>query len=109
MDAGSSLHGVGKQKLTDEHPAMMATAYGMNVDNVALKTAPLISDYFLFRRTIQCTYSLDVDYIRREIAHSRIPQDKRVDGHYVDIPSQHQSQQSFSVTATPFGYKRHTQ
>ena len=95
--------------MTDEYPAMMATAYGVTVDNVALKSAPSIADYFLFRRSIQCTYNLDVNYMRREIAHSKIPQDRRVDGHYVDVPSQHQSQQSFSVTATPFGYKRHTQ
>ena len=100
----SSLHDVAKQKMTSEYSAMMVTAYNMTVDNVTLKADPTIADYCLFRRTIQCHYNLNVDYLRREIAHSRIPQDRRVDGHYVDVPSQHRAQHTVYVTATPFGY-----
>ena len=104
-DGESSLHVAGKQKMTSEFPAMMDTAYGMTVDNVALKTEASIFDYFLFRRTIQCTYNLNVDYMRRELAHSRIPQERWVVGHYIDVPTRYQSRQSASVTVTPFGYK----
>lgn len=101
----SPLHEIAKQELLNEFPSIMATASRMSVDNLTFDAAPTIPDYCLFRRTIQCRYNLNVDYLRREIAHSKIPQDKRVDEHYVDVPSRHQAQESVCVTATPFGYR----
>ena len=101
----STLHTVAKQKLTKEFSAMMASASDMSVDKVILDSNPTTIEYCLFRRTIQCRYNLNIGYTRREIAHSRIPRDERVDENYVDVPSKHHAKQSVCIIATPFGYR----
>lgn len=104
-DVESRMHRDAIRTLSNEFPAMAAARHSMSVDGINLDSSTTIMDYCLFRRTVKCRYNLNTGYLRREIAHGRTPKHMRVDEYYVDVPSQHQVQQTIRLTATPFGYK----
>jgi hypothetical protein len=102
--AESPLHHGTLRRIGEEFPAIAHSKRSVSVDSVIQKSDSSILDYCLFRRTIECRYNYNVMYLRRELAHSRIPHETRIDEHYVDIPSQHKTQQTVRVSASPFGY-----
>ena len=104
-DVESMRHQDAMQAFADEFPAAAGMKSSTSVDGIVINTSSSVLDYCLFRRTIDCKYNLNIHYFRRELAHSSIPDEFRIDKHYVDAPSRHQIKQSIRLTATPWGYQ----
>ena len=99
------LHRDAVIQIGTDYPAILNTNYSTSVDNLIVDSDPSLIDYCLFRRTVQFRYNLNINYLGRQIAHSRIPAENRIDDLYVEIPLTHQAKQVVRILATPFGCK----
>ncbi|MDB2687795.1 hypothetical protein N9Y42_11350 [Mariniblastus sp.] len=101
-DVESVYHRDGLQDFLDEHSIPAASVYQTSVDRISFDSHPSIIDYCLFRRTVECRYKLSINFLQRQIAHSRIPKENRVDGIHIDIPTCEETQHAVHLIANPF-------
>ena len=104
-NAESPLHRDAIENISNEFSAIIDAEHSISIDGISLDSRPSIIDYCLFRRTIECRCNLNVSYLRRELAHYKVPPHLRRDEYYVDVPSHYQTQQTVHMTATPFGFR----
>ena len=98
------MHRATLQYVLDNFPDVAKTKQNTYVDAVSQNSDTSFLDYCLFRRSFDCSYNFNVVYMKREIAHSLIPKESRVDGYFVNVPVFHPTEKHIRVHATPFSY-----
>ena len=76
------------------------------VQIVAIDSNPSVIDLMLFRRKVACSHTITIVELRREIAHTLVPKERRVDDYFVDVPIECNIDHVAYCSAGPFGFSQ---